>query len=35
MGSPIARLHLTLNHLKGHNQGHPDFKALYLIMEPS
>ena len=32
MGSPTAPLDLTLS---GKTQGHSDFKALYLVMEPS
>ncbi len=35
MGSPMAPSHLTLSDLKGHRQGHQDFKALYLVKEPS
>ncbi len=35
-GSPTAPLHLTLHDLeKGQIQGHQDFKALYLVKEPS
>ncbi len=32
MESPNAPLDLTL---KGQSQGHPNVKALYLVMEPS
>ncbi len=35
MESPTAPFELTLSDLKGLSQGYPDFKALYLVMEPS
>ncbi len=34
MESPTAPLALTLVTLKGQSQGQPDFKALYLVVEP-
>ena len=35
MGSLMTQSRLTLSDLKGQSQGHSDFKALYLVKEPS
>ncbi len=35
MVSPMIPSHLTLSDLEGQSQGHADFKALYLVKEPS
>ncbi len=35
MESPNPPFDLTLSDAEGQSQGHPNFKALYLVMDPS